>query len=125
MTARESFALDQTISPSQKLMTLPPVHSPTRPMATINVEDPVGTQFDLPNKDNEGKTNKATTVEAIKDHQKNAKNDSVCIKFQVQCNKDNCEETLACDKLMDHIEACSEQELQWGLDQIIAHQGPL
>ena len=94
-----------------------------RPMAIIDVEELVGRTYNLPDKD--GKDSNATIIEAIRDHQDKAHNDSTHTKFRVYHNKADYEEILSYNDLVDHIQRIEDQDIFWELKQVVAHEGPL
>ncbi len=93
------------------------------PMTIVDPVDLVGTTFDMPNDD--GTSDKFRIVEAIRDHQQSTENASVLTKFRVARNRDNFEQVLTYQQVMDHIEKQGEEPIQWEISKIVGHQGPL
>ena len=92
-------------------------------MAMVDAEDLVGKHCDITLED--GKTERMTTVEATRDHMNEAEKNSTLTKFRVSRNRDQCEEILTCDQVMDHISHHEDGEIEWELRKIVAHQGSL
>ena len=92
-------------------------------MALVDPEELVGFTFNMTNE--QGNLQSTTIVEAMDDHQKQLFENSKHKKFKVSCNKDQCEEILSCNEIVDHIERQREWPLCWELKHIVSHQGPL
>ena len=94
------------------------------PMAIVDVEDLIGTHFNLPA--NDGKPRDDEMVEATLDHADGVNNDSTLTKFCCRINNnDACQEMIECDQVMDCIESSNDQLVFWELKRMIAHQEPL
>ena len=98
---------------------------PDEPSSIVIIDptDLVGTHFDLPNAD--GVTERAEIVEAIRDQQETHENSSSLTKFRVSRNRDQYEQILSYDEVMDHLEKQGEEPIQWEIKRIVGHQGPL
>ena len=92
-------------------------------MALVDPEELVGFTFDMP--DDEGNIQEMTIVEAVEDHQKKIFDSSAHRKFRVSRNQDQCEEIMAYNDIIDHIEKQGEAPIFWELDHIVSHEGPL
>ena len=92
----------------------------TRPMALVDPEELVGFTFNMPNE--QGNLQSTTIMEAMDDHQKQIFESSKHKKLKVNRNKDQHEEILSHNKIVDHIERQREEPLHWELRHVVSHQ---
>ena len=93
------------------------------PMANIDIPIPFGSSFLLPPEDN-GEHHMARTID-IDDHGPPLED----MKFKLKINKDQAEEIMSYNQLMDYIQKGTDGEedldLLFKFKDILAHQGPL
>ena len=93
------------------------------PMANIDIPNLLGRSFLLPPEDN-GERHMAKIID-IDDHEQPLED----IKFKLKINKDQTEEIMSYNQLMDYIQKVTDAEEDpdtlFNLRDIIAHQGPL
>ena len=93
------------------------------PMANIDIPIPFGSSFLLPPEDN-GEHHMAKIID-IDDHEQPLED----IKFKLKINKDQAEEIMSYNQLMDYIQKGTDGEedldLLFKFKGILAHQGPL
>ena len=93
------------------------------PMANIDIPNHLGRSFLLPPEDN-GERHMAKIIE-IDDHGQTLEN----IKFKLKINKDQAEEIMSYNQLMDYIQKGTDAEEDpdslFKFRDIVAHQGPL
>ena len=93
------------------------------PMANIDIPNLLGRSFLLPPKDN-GEHHMSKIIN-LDDHGQPLED----IKFKLKINKDQAEEIMSCNQLMDYILKCTDAEEDpdslFKFRDIVAHQGPL
>ena len=93
------------------------------PMANIDIPNLLGRSFLLPPEDN-GERHMATVID-IDDHGQTLED----IKFKLKINKDQAEEIMSYNQLMDYIQkgtdAVEDPDSLFKFRDIVAHQGPL
>ena len=93
------------------------------PMANIDIPNLLGRSFLLPHEDN-GEHNMAKIID-IDDHGQPLED----IKFKLKINKDQAEEIMSYNQLMDYIQKGTDAEEDpdslFKFRDIVAHQGPL
>ena len=93
------------------------------PMANIDIPNLLGRSFLLPPEDN-GERHMAKIID-IDDHGQTLED----IKFKLKINKDQAEETMSYNQLMDYIQKGTDAEEDpdslFKFRDIVAHQGPL
>ena len=94
-----------------------------KPMAIIDVEDLVGANFEM--LDNEGTFHDATIAEVMWKHTKDVREDSTHVQFCVSRNKDDYEDIITHNELLEHIKRQGEDHVYWELHHRVSHQSPL
>ena len=89
------------------------------PMANINIPNLLGRSFLLPPEDN-GEHHMAKIID-IDDHGQPLED----IKFKLKINKDQTEEIMSYNQLMDYIQKGTDPDSLFRFRDIVAHQGPL
>ena len=91
-----------------------PIH-----MANIDIPNPLGRSFLLPPEDN-GEHHMAKIID-IDDHGQPLED----IKFKLKINKDQAEEIMSYNQLMEYIQKGTDPDSLFRFRDIVAHQGPL
>ena len=89
------------------------------PMANIDIPNLLGRSFLLP-PENNGECHMAKIID-IDDHGQPLED----IKFKLKINKDQAEEIMSYNQLMEYIQKGTDPDLLFRFRDIVAHQGPL
>ncbi len=94
--------------------------APFQKLEIVDIEELIGSTFAMP--DEQGNLQDTVVMDTIRE---NPEDNSEHVKFKVSRKKDDYEDILSYDQLMDYIEQKGESPVFWELRHIVSHSGPL
>jgi hypothetical protein len=93
------------------------------PSPVFNPQDLIGRSF-LMDKQADGQKPTATIIQLFEDHESSLEDNSTRIKFKVSLNKDQQEDIITYNKMLEYITKDKESDITWRFRLIVSHKGP-